>query len=142
MSLTGQNPYSIKRDSDKITDCEIEPIQAPGCIQGHGVLLALRASDLTILQVSENCAEFFDRGPRELLGLGFQALFPPELIERLRWLIQQEPIERNPLYVATLEFRPGPAAVLLDISAHTIDGCVILEIEPAGGDENGAPPDY
>src|SRR5580693_4937967 len=107
MSVTDRTPYSLKRDGRKITDCEAEPIQAPGCIQGHGVLIAVRASDLTILQVSENCAEFFGRGPTDLLGQRSETLFRPELVERLRWLLKHEPVERNPLYVATLELRPG-----------------------------------
>jgi hypothetical protein len=55
--VTDRMPYSVKRDGGKITDCEAEPIQAPGCIQGHGVLIAVRASDLTILQVSETCRD-------------------------------------------------------------------------------------
>jgi two-component system, chemotaxis family, sensor kinase Cph1 len=127
MSVTGGNLYSLKRDSAKITDCEAEPIQTAGCIQSHGVLLALRASDLTILQVSESCAAFFAAGAEAMLGQAFETLFPRELVER------------DPLYVATLEFRPrGPKAVWLDISAHTIDGCVILELEPTGT-EGAAP---
>jgi two-component system, chemotaxis family, sensor kinase Cph1 len=119
MSVTDRMPYSLKRDGGTVTDCEAEPIQAPGCIQGHGILIVVRASDLTILQVSENCAEFFDRGPTDLLGQKFETLFRPELVERLRWLLEHEPVERNPLYVATLEPRPrGLTTVSLDLSVH------------------------
>jgi chemotaxis family two-component system sensor kinase Cph1 len=142
MSVTDRTPYSLKRDGRKITDCEAEPIQAPGCIQGHGVLIAVRASDLTILQVSENCADFFDQGPADLLGERFETLFPPALVERLRWLLEHEPVERNPLYVATLEFRPGGLTVSLDLSVHTIDGCALLELEPTGCEGGNSPPDY
>ena len=46
----GTQPYSTKRHGHSITSCESEPIRAPGCIQSHGALLALRASDLSVLQ--------------------------------------------------------------------------------------------
>jgi len=31
--------YSVKRFGVTITNCESEPVQTPGCIQGHGALL-------------------------------------------------------------------------------------------------------
>ncbi|RYZ92594.1 MAG: response regulator, partial [Proteobacteria bacterium] len=50
-----------------VADCEKEPIQIPGAIQAHGVLFALRSSDLTILQVSENSFEILGIHSDELL---------------------------------------------------------------------------
>ena len=48
------SPYSVKRHGVTIANCDSEPVQTPGCIQPHGVLLALRPSDLSVAQVSEN----------------------------------------------------------------------------------------
>ena len=61
-------PYSIKRHGVTITNCDSEPVQTPGCVQGHGALLALRRRDLTIAQVSENSGLRLGRAPAELLG--------------------------------------------------------------------------
>ena len=61
-------PYSIKRDGVSITNCDMEPIQTPGCIQAHGALFVLRPADLTILQASENIGDFFGIPASDLLG--------------------------------------------------------------------------
>ena len=47
--------------------CENEPIQVPGSVQAHGVLITLRSSDYTILQISESVSELFGMHPTELL---------------------------------------------------------------------------
>jgi two-component system, chemotaxis family, sensor kinase Cph1 len=59
--------YSIKRHGVTISNCDAEPIQTPGCIQANGALLALRLSDLTILQVSENSQAWLGKPPESLL---------------------------------------------------------------------------
>jgi two-component system, chemotaxis family, sensor kinase Cph1 len=51
MSASHPTPYSIKRHGTNVRDCEAEPIQAPGCIQRHGVLIALRET-LAALEAS------------------------------------------------------------------------------------------
>jgi light-regulated signal transduction histidine kinase (bacteriophytochrome) len=45
--------YSIKRHGTSLEDCDSEPVQTPGCVQIHGVLLVLRPSDLVVLQASD-----------------------------------------------------------------------------------------
>lgn len=131
--------YSIKRHGVSLTNCDSEPIQMPGCSQAHGVVLVLRVSDLTILQVSENSATHLGLGPDELLGKSISAVVAAEGERRLRECLENEPIERNPLYVYTLQAREGAAA--LDLSLHTIDGLAILECEPTAHDA-AAQPDY
>ena len=32
-------PYSIKRHGVSLSNCDDEPVQTPGCIQAHGLLL-------------------------------------------------------------------------------------------------------
>ncbi|MEP7308906.1 MAG: hypothetical protein ABJA98_25645 [Acidobacteriota bacterium] len=60
-------PCSIKRHGITLEQCEDEPVQTPGCIQAHGVLLVLRRSDLTILQISENSQDWLGFAPQDLL---------------------------------------------------------------------------
>ncbi len=47
--------------------CEKEPIHIPGSVQPHGILIALRSSDLTIQQISSNVFDHLGIHPDELL---------------------------------------------------------------------------
>jgi two-component system, chemotaxis family, sensor kinase Cph1 len=120
--------YSIKRHGVSLTNCDSEPVQMPGCSQAHGVVLVLRVSDFTILQVSENAAAHLSLRPDELLGQSIATVVAADGERRLRECLEREPIERNPLYVFTLPGRAGAPA--LDLSLHTIDGLAVLECEP------------
>jgi two-component system, chemotaxis family, sensor kinase Cph1 len=134
-----EGAYSIKRHGVSLTNCDSEPVQTPGCSQAHGVVLVLRVSDLTILQVSENAVEHLGLRPDELLGASIAMVVADAGARRLRECLEKEPIERNPLYLFTLPARDGAAA--LDLSLHTIDGVAVLECEPTA-DAAAAAPDY
>ncbi len=131
--------YSIKRHGVSLTNCDSEPVQMPGCSQAQGVVLVLRVSDLTILQVSENSAAHLGLEPAQLLGKPIATVVAAEGERRLRECLEKEPIERNPIYVFTLPARAGAAA--LDLSLHTVDGLAVLECEPTAH-ETAAAPDY
>jgi two-component system, chemotaxis family, sensor kinase Cph1 len=141
-------PYSIKRHGTTITNCDTEPVQTPGCIQAHGAMLVLRASDFSILQVSENSLRWFAASPEELLGTPAAAALGADACDRLRGVLDCERTETGPRYVFT---RPGSeTAPPCDVSVHLTNGVVVVELEPvslgvsAGGD--GPPgaiePDY
>ena len=131
-------PYSVKRHGVSISNCDSEPVQTPGCIQDHGALIVLRRGDLAILQVSENIADFLGRPAGELLGRPAAEAIGPAAASRLADFLAREPTDRNPLYVLTLDPRDGRAP--LDLSAHTIDGIVVAELEATG--RSGDEPDY
>lgn len=63
--LTDAN--SLPSDLD-LSNCDREPIHIPSAIQSHGVLLTFLETDLTVLQVSQNCEIFLGKKPTELLG--------------------------------------------------------------------------
>ena len=133
-------PYSIKRHGVTITNCDSEPVQTPGCIQSHGALLVLRPGDLVIVQASENTGERIGLAPEKLLGQPASVALEPEGAERLRSFLASEPVERNPLYVFTM---PGPGrGSSLDVCVHTIDGMVVVELEPAFRAESKGEPNY
>ena len=123
-------PYSIKRHGTSLTVCESEPVQAPGCIQAHGVLLTVRQTDLTILQVSENSADFFGHAPEALLGQKLHYLLDTQQEARLLEMLATGSIERNALFAFTLA--ANGSVPPLDVSVHTIDGIVVLECEATG----------
>jgi two-component system, chemotaxis family, sensor kinase Cph1 len=67
------DPQSLPSDLD-LTNCDREPIHIPSAIQSHGLLLTFAATDLTILQVSQNCQAFLGKKPPELLGQSLSLL--------------------------------------------------------------------
>ncbi len=133
--------YSIKRHGVSITNCDSEPVQTPGCIQRHGVLLVLRLNDLTILQVSENSRVHLGHSPEELLGQPIAKVVGEAGAVQLREFLAKEPVERNPLYIFTLPAHAG-AAESLDVTVHTTDGLVLLECEAMGRSQAPVERDY
>lgn len=70
--------YSVKQHGVTIANCESEPVQTPGGVQGHGVLFVVRRSDLEIMQVSESSPTLLGMGVDVLLrvtdeGIGIPA---------------------------------------------------------------------
>ena len=133
-------PYSVKRHGLTLTNCDMEPVQTPGCIQAHGVLLVLRLSDLSILQASDNAQAVLGHAAHGLLGQPASRVLGLDGETRLRELLAKEATDRNPLYLLTLPGGPNGADTL-DITVHTTDGVVVLEFESTGHTE-GATPDY
>lgn len=131
-------PYSIKRHGVTVTNCDSEPVQTPGCVQAHGALLVLRPSDLTVLQASENVESLLGHRPEQLLGRSVASVIGVDGEARLGAFLRTEPVDRNPLYVFTLPTHGGSP---LDVTAHTIQGVVVVEFE-ATGRTDGAEPDY
>jgi two-component system, chemotaxis family, sensor kinase Cph1 len=123
-----REPYSLKRHSITLGDCDREPVQTPGCVQAHGALLVLRPGDLAILQASESTLELLGAAPGELLGTPVAAALGADAAARLEQALELKDLERNPLYVLTLQLdsqRPP-----LVVTMHTLAGSVIVELEP------------
>ena len=120
-------PYSVKRHGVSITNCDSEPVQTPGCIQSHGVLLVVRPTDLTVVQISENAEPWLGCSVQDLLGKSIALVFGESGQARLRDFLRTEPTEHNPIYAFTLEARGSAPA--LDVIVHTTDGGAVVELE-------------
>ena len=134
-----EGPYSVKRHGVTLTTCDSEPVQTPGCVQAHGVLLVLRLPDLQILQVSESCVTLLGAEPQDLLGHPLAAAIGEAPALSIMRFLEQRNLDDNPIYVLTLPARAGGSR--LDASVHTTQGIAILELEATGRSE-GAEPDY
>ena len=121
-------PYSIKRDGLTLINCDSEPVRTPGCVQSHGVILVLRLVDLSILQASSNAETVLQQSASTLLGKPVSAVIGLEGERQLWVLINKQSIDRNPAYLLTLPANHC-GSVALDITVHTIDGNVIVELE-------------
>lgn len=122
--------YSIKRHGLSLTNCASEPVQTPGCIQSHGALLVLRLVDLTILQVSENTAQYLGLKPENLLGQNVSSVIGANGVARLRDMLQHEQLKSSSLYAFTMPVLAG--VTTLDVCVHTTEGLVVVEFEPTG----------
>jgi len=131
-------PYSIKRHGVQIANCDSEPVQTPGCIQSHGVLVAFRLEDLEIQQVSENVGGLLGVEAGDLMGKPLTAVLGESGAHRLKAFLASEPIERNPLYCQTQAI--GTAQAAFHLIVHSNDGVGLLELEPSAPD--AAEPDY
>ena len=130
-------PYSIKRHGLSLSNCDDEPVQTPGCIQSHGMLLALRLDDLVVTQVSENCERWTGLRTDQVLGGPLSQIVGMTAAERIRTLSRTEALEHNPCYALTAGLPGSPADVPpMDMTIHTADGVLLVELEPSG---RGAP---
>lgn len=120
-------PYSVKRFGVTLTNCDSEPVQTPGCIQSHGVLLVLRPQTLTIVQASDNTVALLGQSVPELLGKPVAVVLGEEGAAQLQAFLLRESVEHNPLYVLTHRSIAGNAP--LDVTVHTVDAAVVLEFE-------------
>ncbi len=126
-------PYSIKRHGISLSNCDDEPVQTPGCIQSHGMLLALRLDDLVVTQVSENCRQWTGLSVNQVLGSPVAQIIGATAAERIRALTRTETLDHNPCYVVTARLPGSPKqASAVDMTIHTADGVLLLEMESSG----------
>lgn len=125
------HPYSTKRHGLTIANCDSEPVQTPGCVQSHGVLLVIRLSDLSILQASENAGALLGQSAEQLSGQLIGSVIGREGQCQLQQLLAKEPTDRNPQYLLSLPANNADAGAL-DVTFHTVDGIGILEFESTG----------
>ncbi|MBW4687110.1 MAG: GAF domain-containing protein [Komarekiella atlantica HA4396-MV6] len=113
----------------ELTNYDLEPIHIPGSIQPHGVLLALKEPELTILQSSNNTRHFFGISPEELLNQPLTKLLEPEQINFLQDCLLQEDLQfANPI---EFTIKAGGKSIHFDGIIHRSDQLLILELEPA-----------
>ncbi|MBD8543161.1 GAF domain-containing protein [Oxalobacteraceae sp. CFBP 8761] len=125
-------PYSIKRHGVSLSNCDDEPVQTPGCIQAHGLLLALSPDDLIVRQASENWPQRTGLAMEQVLDQPLAAVIGPQAVQCIVQAMRTEVLERNALYVLTAPLPHAPCRdIAMDFSVHQADGVLIVEIEPA-----------
>ncbi len=111
-----------------LTNCDREPIHIPGYIQPHGVLLALKEPELTILQCSNNTYSLFGIHPEHLLNQPLNNLLESEQINFLQDCLSHQDLQLvNPLEIT---IKSGVESLHYDAIIHRANEIVILELEP------------
>ncbi|WP_156678955.1 HWE histidine kinase domain-containing protein [Sphingomonas profundi] len=127
--IMGDFPADMPVD---LTNCDREPIAIPGLIQPFGFLVAF-TSDWMVSRASDNVGDFIGLSPAAMLGKPVSAIFADEAIHTIRnrmtMLRGADAIER----MFGLELVGGRGR--FDVAVHFAGDIVILEAEPACGDD-------
>ena len=116
-----------------LSNCDREPIHAPGHVQPHGLLLALSEPGLVVEQASANAAARLAVPLDRLVGSALLDHVRPDARDGLRAALAAPDLrDRNPLAVPL-------AGVTFAAVAHRHDGVLVLELEdpPPAGDASG-----
>ena len=126
-------PQSIEtiRSAVDHSNCEREPIHSPGTIQPHGVLFAVRESDLTVTQVSVNCKDLLGLSAEEVIGIPVSNVFAVEDGRRLAGMLRTAALEQNPLFMGTPRTRITKR--VFTAIAHRYEDNIVVELEPSDG---------
>lgn len=107
--------------------CESEPIRIPGLVQPHGMLIVLRQSDLTILQISESVLDLIGIHPTDLLHQPLSSLMDRTPVETAaRKLGDRAPRLLNPI---PIRINANGKAFEFDGIMHRSGRTLILELE-------------
>jgi two-component system, chemotaxis family, sensor kinase Cph1 len=115
-----------------LTTCDREPINLPGSIQPHGILLALEETSFKILQVSSNTFEYIGLQPQELLEQKLNKILCTEQIEAIAHCLSEDFDSVNPLHISI--DKQGEKLNFNGI-VHRSNEVIILELEPIERDE-------
>jgi light-regulated signal transduction histidine kinase (bacteriophytochrome) len=109
-----------------------EPIRTPGSIQPQGFLMVIQEPEMTVLQVSENLAQWLAVDPQDLLGIHLDSVVSgaSALVCHLGELDEDE---SQPYHVADVGFALGHHPdVQVAMMLHRHDGVLIAEFERPG----------
>jgi two-component system, chemotaxis family, sensor kinase Cph1 len=109
-----------------LTNCDREPIHVPNAIQSHGVLLTFTETDLTILQISQNCEVFLGNKPAAFLGQPLSLLMDELQLATIRSCVNADLENVNPLRLSL--YVNGKSEVFEGI-VHRNDGVIVMELE-------------
>ncbi|MGL5806765.1 MAG: ATP-binding protein [Xenococcaceae cyanobacterium] len=115
-----------------LTTCDREPINIPGSIQPHGILLALEENSFKILQVSSNTFEYLGLQPQELLEQELSKILSDEQIKAIALCLSEDFDCVNPLKISI--DKQGEKVTCNGI-VHRSNEVIILELEPSDREE-------
>lgn len=109
-----------------LANCDQEPIQVPGAIQPHGVLLTVNEATWVVQQLSANADGLFGRPASELAGQDLEIVLGAQQAQQVRSAAAAYSLDEvNPL---SLTYGLGQ----MDCTLHRYDGLLVLEIENPG----------
>ncbi|QQP89931.1 GAF domain-containing protein [Skermanella sp. TT6] len=114
-----------------LTNCDREPIEIPGSIQPHGVLVVLHPETLCILQAAGPTETLLGSTPGELAGIPFGSLVNADAIGVIRDVVARANLIPRSKNLFSLEL--AAADRRFDASVHAGEAGLVVELEPVDG---------
>src|SRR4051812_46299611 len=111
-----------------LTNCDREPIEIPGSIQPHGILVILHPESLRILQAAGPAEVLLGRTVESLLGVEFCVLVSFDVIEVIRDILTSA--SHGPRPESLFRFEVAAAGQRFDATVHASEAGLIVELEP------------
>ncbi len=118
-------------DTVDLTNCDREPIHIPGAIQPFGFLLALSAE--WMIERAANTEAYLGSSPRGLIGMPATEILKTSAVRLLRDRIANLRGEDSVERMFSVHLLNDNS--LFDVAVHRTGRTIILECEPAKGDE-------
>lgn len=120
-----RTPLGAEELRQALQNCENEPINIPGAIQPHGVMLVLHPESLNILQASTNTDVIIGKAAEALIGQSIESVIGKAHLDLLR----NSPHNNNTAGIRSGFMQIGDK--VFDAVVHRNEGGLILELEPA-----------
>jgi light-regulated signal transduction histidine kinase (bacteriophytochrome) len=120
-----------------LAHCDAEPIQIPGSIQPHGLLLALAEPGLEILQASLNINALLGLNVDTILGRRLGELLGEDLARAVAGSLANPTLLRQPSFLKATVDVDGKSRPF-DAILHRAEEALILELEPSLIDDASA----
>lgn len=124
-------PTGVTEQPD-LSTCDREPIHIPGNVQPHGVVLALRESDLVVTQVSASVEPLAGLAPEQVLGKPLESFLTPESFQIVQKRFTSRVLDQVPAYLPPLQLRER--AGHWEAILNRYDSVVLLQLEPNAGE--------
>jgi len=111
-----------------LTNCDREPIEIPGSIQPHGILVILHPESLRILQAAGPAEVLLGRTVESLLGVEFCVLVSFDVIEVIRDILTRA--SHGPRPESLFSFEVAAVGQRFDATVHAGEAGLIVELEP------------
>ncbi|WP_435019160.1 ATP-binding protein [Tundrisphaera sp. TA3] len=115
-----------------LSNCDREPIHAPGSIQPHGTLLILDEADLRIAHAGRNAGTVLGRRAEDLIGTGIADWLGVDFGRLIRESLDHPAIDQAPQLLRTLSMDFAGREAEFDAIIHRGADGLILEFEPSG----------
>ncbi len=115
-----------------LTTCDREPVQYPGAIMPHGMLLVLAPDDYRIIGASANVCSWCGSGLQELAGASLDRILKAEVRSSIEQGLAQIAQARAPRYLGC--FQTLHEATRFDVFAHRSGALCLLEFEAIPAD--------
>jgi len=111
-----------------LTNCDREPIEIPGSIQPHGILVVLHPESLVILQAAGPTDVLLGLTVDDLLGVEFGALVSADAVQVIRDILTR--VSHGPRSENLFSFEVTAVGQRFDAAVHAGEAGMIVEMEP------------